>query len=101
MMEVLLCLAENPGSVVSKEQLIRTVCAKAFVTDDVLTRCISELRRALHDDPKDPKVIQTIPKKGYRLLAAVSPIEAEAPQLDASRLDAPESAPISTTAPPV
>ena len=77
MMEVLLCLAEKRGEVVSKEQLIRTVWANTFVTDDVLTRCISELRRALHDDPKNPKVIQTIHKKGYRLVAPVSSIEPE------------------------
>ena len=76
-MEVLLCLAEKRGEVVSKEQLIRTVWANTFVTDDVLTRCISELRRALHDDPKNPKVIQTIHKKGYRLVAPVSSIEPE------------------------
>src|SRR5207244_661712 len=36
-----------------------------------LTRCISELRRTLGDDAKEPHVIQTIPKKGYRLMPAV------------------------------
>jgi len=46
-----------------------------FVTDDVLTRCISELRRALEDDPKEPSFIETIPKRGYRLLQPVEPLK--------------------------
>jgi DNA-binding winged helix-turn-helix (wHTH) protein len=42
-----------------------------FVTDDVLTRCISELRRVFEDNPKKSRFIQTIPKRGYRLIAPV------------------------------
>jgi DNA-binding winged helix-turn-helix (wHTH) protein len=61
-MEVLVYLAEHQGQVVSKERLMRAVWAETFVSDDVLTRCISELRRALEDDAKEPHVIQTIPK---------------------------------------
>ena len=45
MVEVLVCLAERQGETVSKEQLIQRVWGDTFVTDDVLTRCISELRR--------------------------------------------------------
>ena len=71
-MHVLVCLVEQAGHVVAKEQLMRTVWPGTFVTDDVLTRCISELRRVFGDDPKDARVIQTIPKNGYRLIAAVS-----------------------------
>jgi DNA-binding winged helix-turn-helix (wHTH) protein/tetratricopeptide (TPR) repeat protein len=74
MMEVLVRLAEQPGEVISREQLIRAVWPDAFVTDDVLTRCISELRRALEDDSKGLQVIQTIPKRGYRLVAEVQPV---------------------------
>src|SRR5215469_11135171 len=66
--DVLVCLAEHSGETVSKEQLIRAVWGETFVSDDVLTRCISELRKALEDDPKEPHVIETIPKRGYRLL---------------------------------
>jgi DNA-binding winged helix-turn-helix (wHTH) protein/Tol biopolymer transport system component len=69
--EVLVCLAESPGETVSKEQLIRKVWGDTFVTDDVLIRSISELRKALEDDPKAPRVIETIAKKGYRLLEKV------------------------------
>ena len=70
-MEVLVCLAEHGGSVVSKEKLIAEVWADTFVGDDALIRCISGLRRALEDDPKFPRIIETIPKRGYRLLEKV------------------------------
>lgn len=72
-MQVLLCLAEN-GSVVSKEKLMSTVWADTFVTEDVLTRSISELRKAFADDARNPQYIQTIPKNGYRLIVPVSPL---------------------------
>ena len=70
-MQVLLCLAER-GAVVSKEKLMQTVWADTFVTEDVLIRCISELRKAFADDARNPQYIQTIPKSGYRLLVPVS-----------------------------
>ena len=69
-MQVLNFLAQHHGEMVSKERLIRAVWADTFVTDEVLTRCISELRRTLNDDPKKPKFIETIPKSGYRLIPA-------------------------------
>jgi Tol biopolymer transport system component/DNA-binding winged helix-turn-helix (wHTH) protein len=80
MMEVLVYLAGHQGEVVTKEQLMRVVWAETFVTDDVLIRSISELRRALEDDAKEPHVIQTIPKKGYRLMPAVLMSAVEQPR---------------------
>jgi TolB-like protein/DNA-binding winged helix-turn-helix (wHTH) protein/tetratricopeptide (TPR) repeat protein len=73
-MQVLVCLADRPGEVVSKEELIRTVWVDTFVTDDVLTRAISELRRALGDDAKQPHVIETVARTGYRIIAPVEPV---------------------------
>ncbi|HET8826853.1 MAG TPA: tetratricopeptide repeat protein, partial [Terriglobales bacterium] len=73
-MQVLLCLAEE-RDVVSKEKLMQTVWADTFVTDDVLTRSISELRKIFADNPKNPHFIQTIPKGGYRLLLPVGEIK--------------------------
>jgi len=70
-MEVLLCLAAHPGDVLSKEELLKAVWPDTFVTDDALTHCISDLRRVLEDDAREPRVIQTIPKRGYRLVASV------------------------------
>jgi DNA-binding winged helix-turn-helix (wHTH) protein/TolB-like protein len=74
-MQVLVCLADRPAEVVSKEELIRTVWVDTFVTDDVLTRAISELRRALGDDAKQPHIIETVARGGYRIIAPVQPIE--------------------------
>ena len=73
-MQVLVHLANRPGEVVSKEELIRVVWADTFVTDEVLTRAISELRRAFSDDAKRPRLIETIPKIGYRIIAPVQPV---------------------------
>lgn len=71
-MEVLICLAENAGEVVERDAILRQVWGERAVTDEPLTRCIAELRRALGDTRKNPKYIQTIPKRGYRLVAPVS-----------------------------
>lgn len=73
-MNVLVYLADA-GDVVAKERLISSVWAGTFVTDDVLTRSISELRKAFEDDPKNPRYIQTIPKGGYRLLVPPEALE--------------------------
>ena len=70
-MGVLVCLASQPGEPVSKETILKTVWPDTFVSDDVLTRSVSELRRAFEDEAKDSRFIQTIPKRGYRLLAPV------------------------------
>src|SRR5882672_6720229 len=70
-MEVLVCLSHHPGETLPKEQLLRTVWPDTFVSDDVLVRSISEIRRAFEDDARESKFIQTIPKRGYRLLARV------------------------------
>src|SRR5262245_57971772 len=67
-MEVLTCLARRQGAVVSKEELVREVWEGRFVSDDVVWRSIGELRRALGDDPRKPAIIETIPKRGYRLV---------------------------------
>ncbi|MBV8804196.1 MAG: winged helix-turn-helix domain-containing protein [Sinobacteraceae bacterium] len=79
-MGVLRCLAQHPGQTVSKEQLFRAVWPNVIVTEDVLKRCIGELRRAFNDDARNPRVIQTISKRGYRLIAPVgAPAEARTP----------------------
>lgn len=71
-MQVLLALASEPGEVVTRERLRTTVWPDVFVGEDVLIRAISELRRAFSDDPREPNVIQTVPKVGYRLITSVS-----------------------------
>jgi len=73
MMDVLVCLARQPGAVIPREQLIDAVWPKLFISDSVLTRAIAGLRRALEDDARRPIFIETISKRGYRLLATPTP----------------------------
>jgi len=73
-MEVLVCLAERAGDVVSKTALIDYVWEGRFISEGTLTNAIAELRAALGDDARDPRFIETIPKRGYRLVAAVEPV---------------------------
>lgn len=77
-MQVLLTLASRPAHVFSKEELISSVWNQTFVSDDVLTRCISILRRVTEDDAHRPHFIQTIPRVGYRLVAPIFALEAVA-----------------------
>jgi adenylate cyclase len=72
-MQVLVHLALNAGQVVTRDQLLEAVWRGAPMTDEVLNRCISELRRHLKDKPRSPRFLETIPKVGYRLIAPVGP----------------------------
>jgi TolB-like protein/DNA-binding winged helix-turn-helix (wHTH) protein/Tfp pilus assembly protein PilF len=69
--EVLKALAAQEGTVVSKEDLLAKVWGNVAVTDDSLTQCIADIRRALCD--RDHRIVQTVPKKGYRLVADAPP----------------------------
>jgi len=71
-MELLVYMAGHAGRVVSRDAIIRDVWRGTQVTDDVITRSISQIRRALSEDWRAKPVIETIPKRGYRLLADVS-----------------------------
>ena len=69
MMRVLVCLSERAEQVVTREELLEKVWGDVFVSEQVLSRSISELRKALADDAKT--IIESIPKTGYRLIAPV------------------------------
>lgn len=64
-LEVLRLLAEQAGKVVTKASLIDTVWGDTFVTDDSLVQCIADIRRTIDD--QDHKIVQTLPRRGYRL----------------------------------
>ena len=85
-MAVLVELARHAPSVCTREQIVQTVWPRGYVSDDVLTRCIGQIRRALDDDPKAPALLETIPKRGYRL---VSPAVERAPANGPDRAVAP------------
>jgi DNA-binding winged helix-turn-helix (wHTH) protein len=68
-MEALVLLAERAGQVVKKDELIETVWGRLAVSDHSVAMVISQLRRALRDDARAPRYIETITKRGYRLIA--------------------------------
>src|SRR5881409_2756520 len=70
-MAVLLHLADRAGQVVGREALLSQGWPGVVVGDDSLTQVVIKLRKALGDDPDRPTYIQTVTKRGYRLVAPV------------------------------
>ena len=81
MMDLLQLLASRPGEVFTRIQLGEQVWPGVVVGYDALTKSVGKLREALGDTGKPPSYIQTIPKKGYRLIAPVSPDNDDQPYI--------------------
>jgi TolB-like protein/DNA-binding winged helix-turn-helix (wHTH) protein/Tfp pilus assembly protein PilF len=77
-MDVLVRLAEQAGSAVERDELLVSVWGERAQSDEPLTRCIGELRRAFGDSHSDSKFIETIHKRGYKLLPPVKAISQSA-----------------------
>jgi len=69
--EALVFLIEHRGRLVEKKELLDAVWKDAFVTENAMTRVIAQLRKALGDDSKEAKYIETVPTRGYRFIAEV------------------------------
>lgn len=86
-MDLLCLLAARPGQVVSRETIFEALWPGVIVGDDSLARTVSKLRQTLGDDARAPRYVETIAKRGYRLLAEVAPTgargDAEAAQVAA------------------
>jgi TolB-like protein/cytochrome c-type biogenesis protein CcmH/NrfG len=83
--EVLCCLLENAGRLVSKEELIKCVWANPGVTDESVAKCVSDVRLALGDS--DQRFIKTVTRRGYIFVAPVSRHEGrETPQSSAETI---------------
>ena len=72
--QLLHALVERSGHVLDKDELITRVWADSFVEEKNLADNISILRKALNDDPKNPRYIKTVPRRGYRFVAEVREI---------------------------
>ena len=72
-LRLLLCLAEHAGEVVSIDDLLNQVWTGVTVSPDSVYQAVASLRRQLGDDSKQPTYIATVPRLGYRMVAAVSP----------------------------
>jgi len=73
--QVLIELIEANGQIVSNETLLKKVWKDTVVTQNSLNKAISELRKYFNDTPAHPKYIETIPRKGYRLLQKAVKVE--------------------------
>jgi TolB-like protein/DNA-binding winged helix-turn-helix (wHTH) protein len=83
-MRLLVCLAESAGQVLSVEQLLDMVWKDVVVSPDSVYQAVASLRRILGDDPKEPKYIANVMRRGYRLVATVATwTEPEPPPLPA------------------
>jgi DNA-binding winged helix-turn-helix (wHTH) protein len=69
--DALLLLVQSPGMLISKERFLQEAWRGIPVTDEVLTQCIKTLRRQLGDSATQPRLIETVPKHGYRFIALV------------------------------
>jgi DNA-binding winged helix-turn-helix (wHTH) protein len=73
LMDVLVCLADSAGRTVHRDELLRTVWpGQTAVAESAVARCIAELRQALGDRAAAPTHIETIHKRGYRVIAPVT-----------------------------
>ncbi|HYN62514.1 MAG TPA: winged helix-turn-helix domain-containing protein [Rubrivivax sp.] len=88
--EVLVYLARHAGDVVGRGELLQAVWPGVIVGDDALTQAIIKLRKAFGDDARQPTYIETISKRGYRLIA---PVRTAAPEPEAAAPPSPPAAP--------
>ena len=78
-MDLLFLLASRPGKAFTKDEIMESLWPDVVVGDDTRARAVSRLRKALADDAKTPAYIETLPKRGYRLIAAVGTGEGATP----------------------
>lgn len=68
--QLLALLAAQPQQLIDKQHILDALWPRQTITDEPLTRCISRLRKVLQDNPKQPQFIETLPRRGYRLIAS-------------------------------
>jgi DNA-binding winged helix-turn-helix (wHTH) protein len=69
--DLLVCLARRAGQIVLRDEILSEVWPQQYIAESGLSRCVAELRQNLQDDAQEPRFIETIPKRGYRLVAPV------------------------------
>ena len=69
--DLLVLLLERQGRLVTKQEILDSVWRQTAVTDNALTRIVANLRKALGDDARDSRYIETVPTRGYRWLVPV------------------------------
>ena len=79
--DVLLMLVRHPRALLSKEELLASIWSGSFVEEANLTVAVSTVRRALSEDPHERRFIQTVARRGYRFVAEVREVRAQAEQI--------------------
>lgn len=90
-MEVLLALIAGQGKVVSRDRLIEEIWNDYGGGEEGLIQAVSKLRKAFQDDARSPQVIETIPKRGYRLLLPAQPITLPPPKYNGKSVPPPSA----------
>jgi DNA-binding winged helix-turn-helix (wHTH) protein/Tol biopolymer transport system component len=73
--ELLLLFVAQPNAIISRQDILKTLWTGSLVTDNAVNKLVANLRKVLADDPKSPRYIQTVPKRGYRLICEVTSLE--------------------------
>lgn len=81
-MDLLVLLSSRPGEIWTHDELMAALWPGVLVGDDTLARCVSKLRRALGDDARTPTYVETVSKRGYRIIA---PVDGLSPAPEATR----------------
>jgi eukaryotic-like serine/threonine-protein kinase len=76
---VLMLLVERPGQIVTREEIQHCLWGDNTFVDfeNGINFCVTQIRAAISDDAGSPRYIQTVPRRGYRFIAAVTPPDAE------------------------
>jgi DNA-binding winged helix-turn-helix (wHTH) protein len=82
--ELLLFLVQNPGRLLTKDQIMQAVWPNSFVEEANLTVSISLLRKVMGEKEGNLRYIETVPKKGYRFIASVREVQCGPASLAAS-----------------
>ncbi|XQW85307.1 winged helix-turn-helix domain-containing protein [Thalassotalea piscium] len=91
--ELLLLFVERPNIIISRQDILDYLWAGSLVTDNAINKLIGNLRKLLGDDAKKPSYIQTVPKRGYRLVCDVNLLKNTASNQSNSNLNNDEKKP--------
>ena len=73
--ELLLLFVNQPNTIISRQDILDNLWAGSLVTDNAINKLVANLRKLLADGAKNPRYIETVPKRGYRLICEVTLIE--------------------------
>ena len=72
LLELLLLFCDSPNRIISRQEILEQIWQGGVVTDNAINKMIANLRKLLADDPRKPQYLQTVPKRGYRLICSVN-----------------------------